>query len=169
MAESTPQPSSLPGSPSPSVRLIAREELPNLLALYRFLHAIDAPLPDDDTLWSRWDAILRDPRLFYVVADRAGDLVATCSLAVIPNLTRGARPYGVIENVVTHPAHRRQGLGTQVLRYASTLAWQQDCYKVMLLTGSQREETLHFYEQAGFTRGVKTGLIALAPPLPDHG
>ena len=78
-------------------------------------------------------------------------------------MTRGARPYGIIENVVTHPDDRRQGIGTLVLNYALNLAWQQDCYKVMLLTSSKREETLHFYERAGFKRGVKTGFIALPP------
>jgi GNAT superfamily N-acetyltransferase len=90
-------------------------------------------------------------------------LVATCNLTIIPNLTRGARPYGIIENVVTHPTYRQRGLSTKVLRYALTIAWQQNCYKVMLLTGSKQEETLQFYERAGFERGIKTGLIAVPP------
>jgi hypothetical protein len=34
--------------------------------------------------------------------------------------------------------------------------WKAGCYKVMLATGSRREETLHFYEGAGFDRGGKT-------------
>ncbi|NMG09847.1 GNAT family N-acetyltransferase [Brasilonema sp. UFV-L1] len=110
-----------------------------------------------------WDAILNDPRLFYIVADLASQLVATCNLTIVPNLTRGARPYGIIENVVTHSDYRQQGIGTQVLHYALNLAWEQQCYKVMLLTSSKREETLHFYERAGFKRGVKTGFIALPP------
>ncbi|YAG15150.1 hypothetical protein NSTC745_04511 [Nostoc sp. DSM 114161] len=46
------------------------------------------------------------------------------------------------------------------LHYALDLAWQQKCYKVMLLTSSKSEETLRFYERAGFKRGVKTGFIA---------
>ncbi|BAY34442.1 putative acetyltransferase [Nostoc carneum NIES-2107] len=144
-----------------TIRLIARDELPKLLSLYQHLNPDDAPLPADNVLQSMWDEILSAPRIFYIVADIAGKLVSTCNLAIVPNLTRGARPYGIIENVVTHADYRKQGLGTQVLRYALNIAWQQKCYKVMLLTSSKREETLHFYEQTGFKRGVKTGFIAL--------
>jgi GNAT superfamily N-acetyltransferase len=71
----------------------------------------------------------------------------------------------VIENVVTHAAHRRKGIGTQVLRAALQTAWDQDCYKVMLLTGRKDEATYRFYEQAGFRREVKTGFVA-TPELP---
>jgi GNAT superfamily N-acetyltransferase len=146
-----------------TVRLITRDELPQLLALYHHLNPVDAPLPADDILQSIWDEILCDRRLYYIVVDLVNHLVATCNLTIVPNLTRGARPYGIIENVVTHPDYRRQGLGTQVLHYALALAWQQQCYKVMLLSGSKREETLHFYEKAGFKRGVKTGFVAQPP------
>jgi GNAT superfamily N-acetyltransferase len=90
-------------------------------------------------------------------------LVSSCTLAIIPNLTRGCRSYGVIENVVTHPNRRRIGLGRRVLSAALTAAWQADCYKVMLATGSHREETLRFYEQAGFERGGKTFFQARQP------
>ncbi|WP_221642989.1 GNAT family N-acetyltransferase [Nostoc sp. 2RC] len=142
------------------VRLIAREELQQLLALYQHLNPVDAPLPADDVLESIWNKILSDSHLYYIVADIGGELVATCNLTIIPNLTRGARPYGIIENVVTHSNYRRQGFATRVLHYALDLAWQQKCYKVMLLTSSKSEDTLRFYERAGFQRGIKTGFIA---------
>jgi GNAT superfamily N-acetyltransferase len=48
------------------------------------------------------------------------------------------------------------GLGRRVLTHALDLAWQADCYKVVLATGSQQETTLRFYEQSGFHRGGKT-------------
>lgn len=145
------------------IRLIKLYELPALLDLYRHLHATDAPLPDEETLERLWNEILNDPKLHYFVAEVEGQLVASCTLAIIPNLTRGARPYGVIENVVTHADYRRQGIGTQLLQHALQIAWSKNCYKVMLLTGSKQEATLYFYEQAGFQRGVKTGFVALAP------
>jgi len=126
---------------SPVIRKIREDELPGLLGLYRHLHP-------------------NDPLLHYLVADAGGQMVCSCTLAIIPNLTRSARPYGLIENVVTHPDFRRRGIGTRILQSALELAWEQDCYKVMLLTGRKDEATLRFYEQAGFEAGVKTGFIA---------
>jgi GNAT superfamily N-acetyltransferase len=69
------------------------------------------------------------------------------------------RPYGIIENVITHRAYRKQGCGTTVLRKAVDIARERGCYKVMLMTGHHDEETLRFHEQAGFVRGKKTGFI----------
>lgn len=143
-----------------SIRTINRDDLPALIALYAHLHSDDAPLPDDATLAVVWEAILSDPKLQCFVAERDGRLVGSCTLCVIPNLTRGARPYGLIENVVTHADYRRQGLGTRLLHAALQRAWEHGCYKVMLSTGSKRESTLRFYENAGFKRGIKTGFVA---------
>ncbi|MBI5303529.1 MAG: GNAT family N-acetyltransferase [Chloroflexi bacterium] len=142
------------------IRTINRNELPALLELYRHLHAVDAPLPSDDLLHQVWNDIVNDPRLDCLVAECDSKLIASCTLAIIPNLTRGARPYGLIENVVTHAEYRQKGVGTELLRHALQIAWAKNCYKVMLLTSSKREETHRFYERAGFRKGVKTGFVA---------
>ena len=86
--------------------------------------------------------------------------MSSCTLTVIPNLTRACRPYGVIENVVTHAEHRGRGWGKAVLAHALAAAWRQDCYKVMLLTGRKDEATLRFYERAGFDPHGKQAFIA---------
>lgn len=98
-----------------------------------------------------------------LVADVEGRLASTCTLVIVPNLTRATRPFGIIENVVTHPDHRRHGLGRAVLTAALETAWAADCYKVMLATGSRKLETLRFYEGAGFERGGKTFFQARRP------
>lgn len=135
-------------------------DLPALLELYRFLNPDDSVLAADGPLQEHWRALLDNEALHYVTARADGRLVATCALTIVPNLTRSARPYGLIENVVTHPDYRKRGIGTQVLRHALTVAWGRNCCKVMLLTSSKQESTLRFYEQAGFGRGEKTGFIA---------
>jgi GNAT superfamily N-acetyltransferase len=82
---------------------------------------------------------------------------------MIPNLTRGCRPYGVIENVVTDAEFRRQGFGRAVLQHALAWAWKKSCYKVMLLTSRKDKGTLAFYEKAGFARGAKHAFLAKPP------
>lgn len=140
-------------------------DLDGLRALYRFLLPVDLAPPAPPIMEQRWHELLHDPKMHCLIADADGTLAASCTLAVIPNLTRAARPYGIIENVVTHGDFRRRGLGTRVLHAALALAWEQGCYKVMLLTSSKDPAVLGFYEQAGFASGVKTGFVVRAPDV----
>lgn len=142
------------------IRPIARSELSELLALYTHLHAGDDLLPDGGTAERIWDELLGSGRYRYVGAYVDGQLVSSCTITVIPNLTRGGRPYGLIENVVTHADHRGRGYARAVLQDALAFAWAQGCYKVMLMTGRKDEATLRFYESAGFDRQGKQAFIA---------
>jgi GNAT superfamily N-acetyltransferase len=145
------------------VRKIKPEELDALLGLYAELHPDDASLPEKSELYLLWADIILNPLLHYFVGECNGEIVSSCTLAIVPNMTRGARPYGLIENVITRADYCNQGFGTAVLQHALQVAWDAHCYKVMLLTGSQKEETLRFYEGAGFQQGIKTGFIAYPP------
>ena len=42
---------------------------------------------------------------------------------------------------------------------SSSIASGQNCYKMMLLTGSKKPETLRFYENAGYNSSDKTAFI----------
>ncbi len=145
------------------IRLIKASELNDLLALYAHLHSADDPPPEAHVLLSVWQELLANPRYRYFGAYVGGQMVASCNLTVIPNLTRGCRPYGVIENVVTHAEHRQHGHGKAVLRHALAQAWSVGCYKVMLLTGRKDPATLRFYESAGFDPHGKQAFIAKPP------
>lgn len=144
-----------------TVREIRHEDLDDLLALYRQLHEDDPDIREDPRLKEHWDDILNDPNLIHLAVEVDGKVVSSCCLAIIKNLTRDMRPYGIIENVVTHRAYRKRGYGTMVLRKAVDIARERGCYKVMLLTGHKDEATLRFYEQTGFVRGKKIGFIII--------
>ncbi|WP_335084621.1 GNAT family N-acetyltransferase [Nostoc sp.] len=139
-----------------------------LLDLYKHLNPTDAPLPDASTIEKIWNEILSDGvppsvadrKINCFVADWEGNLIASCILVIVPNLTRGARPYGLIENVITHPDYRHQGVGKCLIHHALQSAWSHNCYKVMLLSRSQTKEVLQFYEKTGFKKGIKTGFVA---------
>ena len=118
------------------VREAKREDLDSLLKLYLFLH--EERIPDHDRhLTETWD----------------------CVCVIIPNLTRNVRPYAFIENVVTHADHRGKGYAGECLEYARQIAEKENCYKMMLLTGSKKAGTLHFYEKTGYNSSDKTAFI----------
>jgi GNAT superfamily N-acetyltransferase len=144
----------------PIFRRIDAQELDALLELYTFLHEKDDPSPPRGQLEQTWAAIMDNPFSNYFAIELDGILVSSCVLTIIQNLTRGGRPYGLIENVVTRAGYRKRGLGTMLLQQALAHAWEHGCYKVMLLTGHTDAETLRFYEGAGFVQGIKRGFIA---------
>ena len=141
------------------VRFIKATELKELLMLYQYLNPDDPVLETDQSLQKHWKEILDDPNLYYLVMEEDGKLISSCTLAIIKNLTRSARPYGLIENVVTHPDYRKKGYGTAVLKKAMQIAEEKNCHKVMLMTGRKEESTLKFYEKAGLNRGEKTAFV----------
>lgn len=141
------------------VRPIREDELKHLLMLYQHLNPEDPQLRVDENLKEQWHDILSNPDYHYLVAHIDEKPVSTCNLTIIKNLTRSARPYGLIENVVTHPDHRKKGYGTAVLKRAVEIAMEHHCYKVMILTSQKDDATLNFYEKAGFSQGEKTGFI----------
>jgi GNAT superfamily N-acetyltransferase len=142
-----------------SIRNAELADLGPLRQLYEHLNPSDLLL-SEAVAAERWTTMLTQPGFTCLVGRYGGQLVSSCCLAVIPNLTRGGRPYALIENVVTHQEFRRRGFGHAILEEALRRAWEAGCYKAMLLTGSRRRETHRFYESCGFRSDDKTGFVA---------
>ena len=140
------------------VREARKEDLDALLKLYLFLH--EDSIPEYNAhLEKIWAQIIEDPNHHLIVNEIDGRIVSSCVCVVIPNLTRNVRPYAFIENVVTHTDYRGNGYAGECLNFAKQIAEKENCYKMMLLTGSKKPETLHFYENAGYNSSDKTAFI----------
>ncbi|NKB68574.1 MAG: GNAT family N-acetyltransferase [Candidatus Latescibacteria bacterium] len=137
------------------IRTAKTEDAAALQKLYVFLQPED-PVSTAEEFEATLAEILTTGKNMLFVYEIDDEIVSTCYLNILPNLTRNLRPYAVIENVVTNPDHRGKGYATALLREAMDTARDQGCYKVMLLTGSKRESTLRFYEKAGLKIGEKT-------------
>lgn len=138
-----------------ALRAAGVNDLPDLLELYRTLNPSD-PLLSKEKASNAFAAMLGQPGLTIYLAVEGEDAVATATLLVVPNLTRAARPYAFIENVVTLETHRGRGYGRAVMRHAIETAFAGDCYKVMLLTGRHDPAVHAFYQSCGFVQN-KTG------------
>ena len=137
-------------------------DLEPLLGLYSELHSDDEPI-DPARAKAIWSATLANPDDIYLGGFVGDELVTSCTVAVVLNLTRGGRPYAVIENVVTSAAHRRKGYASLLLRAAIHRCWLRDCYKVMLMSAAGRTEAHAFYESLGFDRRSKQAFILKRP------
>lgn len=140
------------------VREANNEDLEELLQLYLFLHEEEIP-EESEHLRITWNQITEDKNYHILVNEIDGIIVSSCTCIIIPNLTRGIRPYAFVENVVTNSDYRGKGYATQCLNYAKKVAENEQCYKMMLLTGSKRQSTLDFYRRAGYNSEDKTAFI----------
>lgn len=134
------------------------KDLDDLLMLYTQLH--DNTMPEKSSyLLELWNNIINDPNHHIVVFRKDGRIVSSCVIVIIRNLTHNQRPYALIENVITDEQYRKMGLASACLNYAKEIAQKENCYKIMLMTGSKQESTLNFYEKAGYNRHDKTAFI----------
>nr|MBQ8252859.1 GNAT family N-acetyltransferase [Lachnospiraceae bacterium] len=140
------------------VREANENDLDELLHLYLYLHEKDIP-EYTQYLQNTWNSIIKDENHHLILNEVDGKIVSSCVCVIIPNLTRGVRPYAFVENVVTHKEYRGKGYATQCLNYAREIAQENNCYKMMLLTGSKEQSTLDFYAGAGYNSSDKTAFI----------
>src|SRR5258705_11776974 len=84
-----------------------------IMGLYRQLQP-DDPVLEDGSDAAAFQQILNSPALHLFVLELDGVVVATTYLNVIPNITRSASPYAIVENVVVEESRRGTGLGKQI-------------------------------------------------------
>ena len=140
------------------IREVREDDYRQLMELYCQLHEKSVPEYKDDTeaLWSR---LVNDPDYHLIVAEEDGKIVSTCTCIVVPNMTHGPRPYAFVENVVTDSEYRGRGLATACLDKAREIAVANNCYRLILMTGSKLDSTLDFYRRAGYNDNDKTAFI----------
>ncbi len=136
------------------------EDLPVVLRLLEDLHPSDTSVVSLESCEAVWEAICSDDKIYFGLLEADTELVASCHLVLVPNLTRGASPYGVIENVVTKKSQRGNGYGTLLLKSILAVAWDAGCYKVMLMTGRKDKKVYDFYKRAGFDMEAKQAFVA---------
>jgi GNAT superfamily N-acetyltransferase len=146
----------------PTARVAEFSDLDRLLTLFEAseVSAVAQPRDQAERIWAE---ILARDGVTVFVADAEPQLAATCMLITAPNLLRGGRGHGFLENVVTHPDFRGRGYGRAVVQAALAKAWAEDCYHVLLQSGRTDPRVHRFYESCGFEPGVRIGYVARRP------
>ena len=143
----------------PVARRATEDDLPQLLSLFE-ASEVSAAAGEPEPIWQ---AMLNHPGLSIFVACADGAIVATATLISAPNLLRGGRGHGFLENVMTHPDYQGRGFGKAVVSAALSSAWQAGCHHVLLQSGRADPRVHKFYRSLGFEPGVREAYVAHAP------
>ncbi|MEG0979152.1 MAG: GNAT family N-acetyltransferase [Oscillospiraceae bacterium] len=133
-------------------------DLEGLLELY--VHLNDNSLPKiDERIENIWSEILEDKNRHTLVARDKKRVVASLSLFINQSLVRNQRPFALVEYVVTHPEYRGKGIAGKLLEIAQQKSQEQNCYKIMLITGQSSEKVHRLYQNSGYKSQGKTAYV----------
>ena len=124
------------------------EHLVKILELYKQLLPDEEPIDIDaaNEIWGRID----QHNIKYFIATENNEVISSCYLAIIPNLTRAGKSIGFIENVITDKKYRLKGIGKNLINMAIKYGRENNCYKIVLQSGFARKSIHIFYEKCGF-------------------
>ncbi|MDR0375005.1 MAG: GNAT family N-acetyltransferase [Treponema sp.] len=127
--------------------------MPKILELYKQL------LPEEDLVnineANKIRGKIEQNNIKYFIAIENNEIISSCYLAIIPNLTRNGKSNGFIENVVTDEKRRKKGVGKRFVKMAIEYGKQNNCYKIILQSAIKRKESHIFYEKCGFDGNSK--------------
>ncbi|MFD9077664.1 GNAT family N-acetyltransferase [Streptomyces erythrochromogenes] len=139
--------------PEPAIRPATEADLPAIVAMLA-----DDPLgatresPEDLTPYrTALERLSGDPNQHVVVAVRAGRVVGTLQLTIVPGLSRKGATRAIIEGVRVHADERGSGLGTRFIEWAIEKSRAENCTLVQLTSDVTRTDAHRFYERLGFT------------------
>ncbi|WP_426004608.1 GNAT family N-acetyltransferase [Paenarthrobacter sp. NyZ202] len=135
-----------------TLRRAARADLPQILQLLAD-DQLGAGRESADELApyeAAFDAIDADPAHLLVVGELGGEVVATCQLSFIPDLSRKGSWRAQIEAVRVSSGLRGHGAGALMIQWAIDQARERGCALVQLTTDKSRVGAHRFYERLGF-------------------
>lgn len=164
----------------PTARLAVAADLEALMALFAASEVSRAAEPRE--LAQRvWQETLAAPGVHVFVSehvfisehvfvsDEHDRIAATCMLVTAPNLLRGGRRHGFLENVVTRPELQGRGHGRAVVEAALARAWADDCHHVLMQSGREDPRVHAFYRGLGFMPGLRVAYVAQRPSVSVAG
>ncbi|MFF7634220.1 GNAT family N-acetyltransferase [Kitasatospora sp. NPDC008050] len=135
------------------IRPATPEDIPAIVALLAADSvAVSRESPDDlAPYYEAWERIAADPNQHPSVAVRAGRVVGTLQLSVIPGLSRTGATRVIVEAVRVHSDERGNGLGTLLMEWAVERSRELGASLVQLTSDRSRTGAHRFYERLGFT------------------
>ncbi len=92
-----------------------------------------------------------NPNYIFLVAKLDGCLAGSVMGIVCEELYGECKPFMVVEDVVVDTNHRRQGIGSQLMRELEQCASTRGCAYIIFVTEQDRTTAHRFYESLGYS------------------
>ena len=135
------------------------DDLPELIELLFELFSQESDfVPDRDKEMRGLRLLLEQPSRGRVFVLRSPNkIVGMVNLLITISTAEGGFVL-VLEDLIVHKEHRRQGFGTQLLHYAIDFAKKKKFLRITLLTDKPNEQLKRFFAKNGF---VESNMIPM--------
>ncbi|MES2207919.1 MAG: GNAT family N-acetyltransferase [Pseudomonadota bacterium] len=140
------------------IRLINENDIEQVVLLLKQLDASN-DVKDFHLLKEKINSIQRKEHIKIVGFELDSKIIGMYTISIIDGITHAFKSFAIIENVVVDVHYRNRELGKQLMAHAIETAQKENCYKVILETGTKQEWKIKFYEKCGFSYGEKTAFI----------
>jgi N-acetylglutamate synthase-like GNAT family acetyltransferase len=139
-------------STQPRIEPATIEDLPQLVELLVALFSEEADFkPDKMKQEQGLRLILEQPKLGRIFVLRTDHLVIGMVNLLFTISTAEGGAVVLMEDVIVHPLHRRQGYGGRLLDYAVQFAREKSFKRITLLTDRISAESQAFFSKHGFS------------------
>jgi GNAT superfamily N-acetyltransferase len=133
------------------IRQATRDDIPQLCELLAILFEQEADFqPDTAKQTAALHEIIEHPEAGHILVLRTGDDVCGMVNLLYTISTACGGRVALLEDMIVHPAWRGDGLGSELLQSAVTLARSQGCRRITLLTDRANDSAIRFYQRHGF-------------------
>lgn len=136
------------------IRKIKIEDLESLAQLYKYFWNEDSDLSKMEKSFNK---IKDNPNYIILNALINQKIVGTITGIICEDLYGDCSPYLVIENFIVDEQQRRKGIGRKLLSTLESIAKQNGCCQVILITDTERSDAQAFYESCGYPKGKNVG------------
>ncbi len=138
-----------------SIRRAQANDVEAIGKLYRELTTLSTPSVSAE----RIAAIASSALTHLLVCENDGEVIATALVCLCEDVMFQDQPFAVVENVIVGTQYQREGIGKYLMDYIEDFCLQQNCSKIMLMTGSVNRNARDFYTAMGYDPDAKIGLI----------
>jgi GNAT superfamily N-acetyltransferase len=144
-----------------SFRLAVRDDLPSIVRMLadddlgNQRERYEIPLPE--SYYSAFAQIDNDSNHELIVAEQDGEVIGSLHLMFLPSVSFQGGLRAQVESVRVDRRFQSQGIGSEMMRWATDRAKQRGAHVVQLTTHKTRVDAHRFYERLGF-KGSHLGM-----------